>query len=91
MTTFAMLFPGQGSQSLGMLSSMAKTFPLIIKTFSQASDALGYDLWALTQEGPVSELNKTCKTQPALLTASVDHLAGLASRRRPLSIYGGRP
>lgn len=71
MTTFAILFPGQGSQSLGMLSSMAKTFPLIIKTFSQASDALGYDLWALTQEGPVSELNKTWKTQPALLTASV--------------------
>lgn len=71
MLKFAMLFPGQGSQSLGMLSDMAKTFPLIIKTFSEASEVLGYDLWALAQQGPLSELNKTCKTQPALLTASV--------------------
>lgn len=50
---------------------MAANYPVIEETFREASDALGYDLWALTQQGPAEELNKTWQTQPALLTASV--------------------
>lgn len=71
MTQFAMVFPGQGSQTVGMLAELAASNPVIEQTFQQASDALGYDLWALTQNGPAEELNKTWQTQPALLTASV--------------------
>lgn len=71
MTQFAMVFPGQGSQAVGMLSALAEQEPLIQETFQTASAALGYDLWALTQQGPAEELNKTWQTQPALLTASV--------------------
>ncbi|MCG8710133.1 ACP S-malonyltransferase [Brenneria sp. 4F2] len=71
MTQFAMVFPGQGSQSVGMLAELAVEYPVVAETFAQASAALGYDLWQLTQQGPVEELNKTWQTQPALLTASV--------------------
>ena len=71
MKKFAMVFPGQGSQSVGMLAELAEQFPVVIETFKQASDVLGYDLWALTQQGPAEELNKTWQTQPALLAASV--------------------
>ena len=53
MTQFAFVFPGQGSQTVGMLSEMAANYPVIEETFREASDALGYDLWALTQQGPV--------------------------------------
>lgn len=71
MTQFAMVFPGQGSQTVGMLAELATEYPIVTETFAQASDVLGYDLWQLTQQGPVEELNKTWQTQPALLTASV--------------------
>ncbi|WNN49966.1 ACP S-malonyltransferase [Siccibacter colletis] len=71
MTQFAFVFPGQGSQAVGMLSDMAATCPVIEETFREASAVLGYDLWALAQQGPAEELNKTWQTQPALLTASV--------------------
>ncbi|WP_368884775.1 ACP S-malonyltransferase [Providencia vermicola] len=71
MTQFAMVFPGQGSQSLGMLSALAAESQLVEQTFAEASEALGYDLWALVQNGPEEELNKTWQTQPALLAASV--------------------
>lgn len=71
MTQFAMVFPGQGSQAVGMLAGLAVENPTIERTFREASDALGYDLWALVQNGPVEELNKTWQTQPALLAASV--------------------
>ncbi|CNK54465.1 ACP S-malonyltransferase [Yersinia kristensenii] len=71
MSKFAMVFPGQGSQSLGMLADLAAQFPIVEETFSQASSVLGYDLWQLVQQGPAEELNKTWQTQPALLTASV--------------------
>lgn len=71
MTAFAMVFPGQGSQSIGMLAELAAVYPLVETTFGEASAALGYDLWALTQQGPAEELNKTWQTQPALLAASV--------------------
>jgi [acyl-carrier-protein] S-malonyltransferase len=71
MTNFTFAFPGQGSQSLGMLADLAATYPVVIDTFKEASSVLGYDLWALTQEGPAETLNETDKTQPALLAASV--------------------
>lgn len=71
MTQFAMVFPGQGSQSLGMLAALAAEFPIVEQTFAEASEVLGYDLWALVQNGPEEELNKTWQTQPALLAASV--------------------
>lgn len=71
MTQFAMVFPGQGSQSLGMLAALAEENQLVEQTFAEASEALGYDLWALVQNGPEEELNKTWQTQPALLAASV--------------------
>ncbi len=67
----AFVFPGQGSQAVGMLADLAVEFPIVTETFSQASAVLGYDLWALTQDGPAEKLNETDKTQPALLTASV--------------------
>jgi [acyl-carrier-protein] S-malonyltransferase len=67
----AMVFPGQGSQKIGMLKALSKEFLLIEKTFYEASDILGLDLWNLTQNGPESKLNETEWTQPALLTASV--------------------
>ncbi|WP_227728836.1 ACP S-malonyltransferase [Yersinia proxima] len=71
MSKFAMVFPGQGSQSLGMLADLAAQFPIVEETFSEASSVLGYDLWQLVQQGPAEELNKTWQTQPALLAASV--------------------
>ncbi|MEJ4043529.1 ACP S-malonyltransferase [Erwinia sp. SLM-02] len=71
MTQFAMVFPGQGSQTVGMLADLAAGNPIVEKTFREASDVLGYDLWQLVQQGPAEELNKTWQTQPALLAASV--------------------
>ncbi|KEF32033.1 Malonyl CoA-acyl carrier protein transacylase [Marinobacter nitratireducens] len=67
----AFIFPGQGSQSVGMLSAAAEAWPIINKTFAEASNVLGYDLWHVCQKGPAEELNQTMVTQPALLTASV--------------------
>ena len=68
---FAMVFPGQGSQSVGMLAALADQEPLIKQTFAEASEVLGYDLWQLTQSGPEDQLNSTDKTQPAMLAAGV--------------------
>lgn len=71
MKKFAMVFPGQGSQAIGMLADLAPQFPIVEQTFKQASSALGYDLWDLVQNGEADELNQTWRTQPALLSASV--------------------
>lgn len=71
MTNFAMVFPGQGSQSVGMLNELSDKYPIVQETFAEASSVLGYDLWQLVQNGPAEELNKTWNTQPALLAASV--------------------
>lgn len=67
----AFIFPGQGSQALGMLAELAEHYPLIQETFAQASQALNFDLWELCQKGPATALNQTENTQPALLAASV--------------------
>lgn len=71
MSKLAFVFPGQGSQAVGMLADIGAAWPVVPATFAEASEALGYDLWALTQNGPESDLNQTEKTQPALLTAGV--------------------
>lgn len=67
----AFVFPGQGSQAIGMLADIAKEHRIIQDTFQEASTALGYDLWQLVQEGPKEQLDQTDKTQPAILTASL--------------------
>ncbi len=69
--TFAFVFPGQGSQSVGMLASLASAEPLVQETFAAASAVLGYDLWQLCQQGPEDQLGATERTQPAMLTAGV--------------------
>jgi [acyl-carrier-protein] S-malonyltransferase len=70
-SALAMVFPGQGSQTVGMLGELAAEHSQIGETFAEAADALGYDLWALVSNGPVEELNQTHRTQPALLASSV--------------------
>lgn len=67
----AFVFPGQGSQSVGMLADLQPVNTIIHKTFAEASEVLGYDLWQLVQNGPEDELNDTRRTQPAMLTAGI--------------------
>ncbi|USD41973.1 ACP S-malonyltransferase [Vibrio sp. SCSIO 43135] len=71
MSKFAIVFPGQGSQAVGMLAELGEQYEVVKNTFAEASEALGYDLWALVQNGPVEDLNQTHRTQPALLASSV--------------------
>lgn len=81
----ALVFPGQGSQSVGMLQELAAAHSIVRDTFAEASEALGYDLWALVQDGPADDLNRTDRTQPAMLTA------GVAVWRVWLELGGDRP
>ena len=83
--SLAFVFPGQGSQSVGMLAALAAAEPVVEKTFAEASAVLGYDLWALCQKGPESELSSTERTQPAMLAA------GVATWRAWLQHGGPRP
>lgn len=69
--SLAFVFPGQGSQSVGMLSDLATVYPVVGQTYQEAADALGYDLWQLVQDGPADQLNQTHITQPALLAAGI--------------------
>jgi [acyl-carrier-protein] S-malonyltransferase len=69
--SLAFVFPGQGSQSLGMLAELAELHPLVREAFREASEGAGVDLWALSQGGPDEMLNRTEYTQPALLAAGV--------------------
>ncbi len=71
MQGFAMLFPGQGSQGIGMLAELAEASPLVRETFDEASRALDQDFWKLVSEGPAELLNQTEWTQPALLAAGI--------------------
>ncbi|SHE99488.1 ACP S-malonyltransferase [Vibrio gazogenes] len=71
MSKFAIVFPGQGSQTVGMLAELGEQYDVVQQTFAEASDALGYDLWSLVRNGPAEDLNQTFRTQPALLAASV--------------------
>ena len=83
--SFAFVFPGQGSQSVGMLASLSGTDPVVRDTFDEASTVLGYDLWHLVQEGPAERLNATECTQPAMLAA------GTATARLWTRRAGGEP
>ena len=85
MTMTAFLFPGQGSQSVGMLTQLALHSEVIGETFTEASDVLGYDLWSVVQGGPEQHLNQTEITQPAMLAA------GVASWRAWRSLGGLEP
>ncbi|MEJ2609531.1 MAG: ACP S-malonyltransferase [Candidatus Thiodiazotropha sp.] len=81
---FSAVFPGQGSQSLGMLRDLGDSFPIVIDTFTEASDILGYDLWDLVQNGPVESLNQTVNTQPAMLAAGVAVWRAWLAQQGPL-------
>ena len=69
--SLAFVFPGQGSQSVGMLNTLAEVYPQVQETFAEASAALGYDLWSIVSTGPEEKLNQTEITQPAMLSAGV--------------------
>jgi [acyl-carrier-protein] S-malonyltransferase len=71
MSTLAFVFPGQGSQKIGMLSELSATYSVVRDCFQEVSDHLGYDLWALVQNGPEATLNQTQHTQVAMLVADV--------------------
>jgi len=83
--TLAMVFPGQGSQSLGMQAELADAFAEVRETYAEASGQLGYDLWKRVQEGPQEDLDRTVVTQPAMLTA------GVAAWRAWQAAGGARP
>lgn len=87
---FAIVFPGQGSQAVGMLADLAKDHPVVCRTFEEGSDALGVDLWLLSQEGPKEQLNETQNTQPALLCAGIAVMRVLDTRleQQPLAMAG---
>ncbi|MBO1254961.1 ACP S-malonyltransferase [Alteromonas sp. 5E99-2] len=80
MKQVAYVFPGQGSQSKGMLAELAQSNPEVLETFEEASEVLGYDLWDLVQNDEDGSLNQTHITQPALLTASVAIYRVLAAK-----------
>lgn len=80
-----MVFPGQGSQSVGMQADLADEFPVVQQTYAEASDILGYDLWALVQNAAAEDLAETTVTQPAMLTA------GTAAYRVWLAAGGDAP
>jgi [acyl-carrier-protein] S-malonyltransferase len=90
MKRVAMVFPGQGSQSVGMLHALAEQFPIIHHTFNEATQVLGYDLWEIVQNGPAERLNQTAVTQPVLLTASIAlwRLWQQENGRKPLVMAG---
>ncbi|NDE02233.1 MAG: ACP S-malonyltransferase, partial [Gammaproteobacteria bacterium] len=67
----AFIFPGQGSQSVGMLAGLAERHPVVRETFDSASKVLGFDLWSLAQQGPAEALALTENTQPVMLVAGV--------------------
>lgn len=83
--SFAFVFPGQGSQAVGMLAGLAIIDPIVRNTLDEASGVLGYDLWQLVQEGPAERLNATACTQPAMLAA------GIATARLWAARGGGEP
>lgn len=84
--SLAFVFPGQGSQSVGMLASLAAAEPVVRQTFDEASGVLGYDLWALCQDGPEADLAVTERTQPAMLAAGVATWRAWRGRGGPMPV-----
>ncbi|NMH58677.1 ACP S-malonyltransferase [Alteromonas ponticola] len=89
MTTTACVFPGQGSQSTGMLNDLAQSHSVITDTFGEASEVLGYDLWATVQENKDNKLDETHVTQPAILTASVAIWRAMAAQSSSYAYLAG--
>ena len=87
---WAVMFPGQGSQSVGMLGELGSKRPIVRETFAEASEVLGMDLWELCQNGPVETLNRTEYTQPAMLAAGVAawRVLTAATQARPGMLAG---
>lgn len=83
----AFIFPGQGSQKVGMLKELAETYPTVVQTFAEASDALGYDMWDLLQNGQQEDINLTERTQPMLLASSVAIWRIWSERQGPVPAY----
>ncbi len=83
----AFVFPGQGSQSVGMLSDLAAAFPQVRQTFDEASQALGFDLWRLVSAGPEEQLNQTQNTQPAMLAVGVAVWRVWRAQGGPLPVF----
>ena len=79
--SYAFVFPGQGSQSVGMLSELAESNPQVNEVFSEASEALGYDLWDVVQNDPEGQLNQTDVTQPAMLASGMAVYRTLAAHK----------
>ena len=84
--SLAVVFPGQGSQSVGMLAALGAAEPVVLATFAEASAVLGYDLWQLCQQGPEEALNATERTQPAMLAAGVAVWRAWQARGAPLPV-----
>jgi [acyl-carrier-protein] S-malonyltransferase len=82
--SLAFVFPGQGSQSVGMLAALAAAEPIVQQTFAEASAVLDYDLWALCQQGPDADLGATERTQPAMLAAGVATWRAWRNRGGPM-------
>src|SRR3990167_7269629 len=80
----AFVFPGQGSHSVGMMNALAAEFPVVRQTFGEASQALGYDLWQMVEQGPEEKLNRTEVTQPAMLTADIATWRAWLASKGPL-------
>ncbi|MEC8523227.1 MAG: ACP S-malonyltransferase [Pseudomonadota bacterium] len=89
MTDVIAFFPGQGAQQVGMLFDIANEYSQINETFSEASEALGFDLWAMVSEGPDTTLNQTFNTQPALLAASVAIWRVITAQCPALTVVAG--
>lgn len=70
-SSYAVVFPGQGSQSIGMLGDLSKQHPQIEQTFKEVSDSIGIDIWDITQNGPQEKIDSTIYTQPIMLAADV--------------------
>ena len=85
----AFVFPGQGSQKVGMLKDLYEAYPIVRERFAQADEALGYSISQLCFEGPDTELVKTANTQPAILTASVACYEILKEKGFTPDIVGG--
>lgn len=88
MSKLAVVFPGQGSQKVGMLADLVVQYPSLLETFTEASEVLGYDLWQLVQQGPAEKLNMTEYTQPAMLTANIALWRLIADTVKPLFFAG---
>jgi [acyl-carrier-protein] S-malonyltransferase len=85
--SLAFVFPGQGSQSVGMLNTLAAEYPVVKATFAEVSAALGFDLWQIVEQGPEDKLNQTQVTQPAMLAAGVAVWRVWQANQGPMPAY----